>query len=381
MSSMYSPPTAIDLGKRMPRYCTVFLKWTISLLLLGYLAFELRSESVMERFWNCHKDWSLLVLGYGLCLVSVLTTIVRWHILLRSVQVPVGRMEVLRLGLFSYFLNLVSIGNIGGDLGRAVLVTRRRPGLRTQAVASVVVDRVIGLYALFLVASVAVLLSGFLQVPDRSMRIITRFTLLVTAASTIAFVVLIWFLTKYGDATSARLVGRFPRIESSIRKLHLAVRCYRDRPGVLFVALLMSIALRVTTTFGVYLIGEAIAAPAPTLGSQFVVVPLGIVAGCLPLPLNGLGAFEAIMEYLYRQLPGAVVQPGQGLLVAVGFRGVMVLTGVVGVLFWTLGSEGRARHSGPAGSADIRDPLRRRRSRRQLTAGTVKVSSSVGVGS
>ena len=49
---------------------------------------------------------------------------------------------------------------MGGDLFKAIFIAREQPGRRTEAVATVLVDRVIGMYALVLLTSAVICLGG-----------------------------------------------------------------------------------------------------------------------------------------------------------------------------------------------------------------------------
>jgi uncharacterized membrane protein YbhN (UPF0104 family) len=63
-----------------------------------------------------------------------------------------------------------------------------------------------------------------------------------------------------------------------------------------------------------------------------------MMVGILPLPMSGLGAFEAVIEFFYTQAPDAVViAKGQGLVVAFGYRVITLAIAVVGI-FYYLGS-------------------------------------------
>jgi glycosyltransferase 2 family protein len=311
-------------------------KWLISLSLLIVLGWRLRSEPGVEKYWCCNKDWTLLALGYAVCIVSVLMTIVRWHLLLRAAGVPITPRETLRLGLFSYFVNLISVGNLGGDVGRMILVNRVCPGRGPEVIASVVIDRVIGLYALLLVAAIAVVSSDTLRSSDASMQMIAFATLFFALLGTVVVLALAALGSVWRRTHSVSVTKRFQPFCGIMAKVIRAFQCYRRQPVTLVVTLAISVALRVLTTIGVYLIAKGIMVNAPAVSDQFIVVPLAMVAASIPLPLNGLGAFEVIMEYLYRQLPNAAGGAGQGALIAIGYRGVMIIVGAVGAMSWNL---------------------------------------------
>ena len=64
-------------------------------------------------------------------------------------------------------LNFVSLGAVGGDLFKAILAARKCHARRAEAVATVIIDRLIGLYIIFVMATVAMLATGVWRAADR----------------------------------------------------------------------------------------------------------------------------------------------------------------------------------------------------------------------
>ena len=116
------------------------------------------------------KRWDMLAAAWACCTVAVLLTFVRWWYLVRALDVPCRFRDAIRISFWGYLFNLAPLGIVGGDLVKAVMLDHEHPRHRAKAVASVLVDRVIGLYVLFVVASAAILLTGFwrIGVPDVS---------------------------------------------------------------------------------------------------------------------------------------------------------------------------------------------------------------------
>ncbi len=58
-------------------------------------------------------------------------------------------------------------------------------------------------------------------------------------------------------------------------------------------------------TLSLYLIARAMFVHVPDLARALILVPLGMVAGSLPLAPAGFGAFEFAIEKLYKIIPAA----------------------------------------------------------------------------
>jgi len=309
------------------------LKFGVSIALLVYLVRGAAQDNAFEKLRDQPKDWYAFGGAFLLCFLAVVLSIVRWYFLVRALELPFRLRDALRLGFLGYLLNFFSLGNVGGDLFKAVFIAREQHGRRAEAVATVVVDRVIGLYVLFLVATTAIFWTGFLSSGVREIQIVCRATLTCTVVGGVGLVVLLW--PGFTNGVASRRLSELPRVGPIIERLLLAVRMYRRKPAVLLLAAGLTVGVHVFTALGVYLVARGLPGTAPSLGSHFVVVPLAMVVGALPLPLSGLGAFEGALDFLYVYASSPEeVSAGQGLLVAFGYRLVTVAIAMVGVGIW-----------------------------------------------
>ena len=126
-----------------------------SVLLLGYLVYRAANDPQFVSLAQGQKNWPLLLCTLPICLVTVTITILRWHLLLRTLGLKFSIAETLRSGFLAYFVNLAPVGLVAGDSLKAVMLIHRNPGRKTEAIATVLVDRILGLYALLLLAAIA----------------------------------------------------------------------------------------------------------------------------------------------------------------------------------------------------------------------------------
>ena len=81
-------------------------------------------------------------------------TFVRWFFLVRVIEPRFKFSATMLLGFIGMVFNLVIPGAVGGDLIKAAYLVRMRIR-KTQAIASMVIDRILGLLALFILAAIA----------------------------------------------------------------------------------------------------------------------------------------------------------------------------------------------------------------------------------
>src|SRR5262245_9020199 len=99
---------------RTRRTITLVVKLGIAAAILAYLIYSGRDG--FARLWHEPKDWRMLTIGLLCTLASITLTFVRWHVLIRALDLKFRLIETLRLGALGFAFNFVSLGSIGGDL-------------------------------------------------------------------------------------------------------------------------------------------------------------------------------------------------------------------------------------------------------------------------
>src|SRR5947209_3196087 len=175
------------------RYIGFTVKYLIGLGLLGW---------VVSRHWNpdpgpglkqglakeFHPD--IMVLAAAIYLFGLLLQFIRWHALARAQDLPCSLYNAVRLGFIGFFWNnALPAGSIGGDIVKATFFAREQ-NRRTVAVATVLVDRAIGLWGLIWV--VLLLGSAFWLAGDQALQAPASRYIINISAGIIAATVVVW---------------------------------------------------------------------------------------------------------------------------------------------------------------------------------------------
>jgi uncharacterized protein (TIRG00374 family) len=321
------------VAHHLKKVLVMLLKVALSATIIGYLAYAATKRGdVFTNLRDEPKHWDLLAAAWACCTMAVALTFVRWWYLVRALDVPWPLADAIRMGFWGFLFNLLPLGIVGGDLVKAVMFGHEQPQHRAKGVASVLVDRVIGLYLLFVVASVAMLLTGFWwRIDNPDIHLMCEVTFILTIVGTIGLGVLLGpdlFVSR-----AIRASGRIPRIGPPLQSLLNAVRLYKHKPLVLFLSSLMSIGVHCSFAVGLHLIACGLPGNHLTLADHFVVIPVSNVAGVLPLPA---GPFEAVLDSLYTLVPvaGVPIIAGQGLVVALIYRLITLLIAAFGIPYY-----------------------------------------------
>ena len=277
---------------------------------LGLLAWMLSGQD-----WQAIRSFAvgipgfILLLALGLSFASQGASTLRWWILMHYQRIRVDYRMAFRLTSSGLFASNFLPGTIGGDVIRVAGILPRSPSPMV-GIASVVVDRGLGVTVMLFVLPLSVATFGPVLVP-----LLTR-----TAASPIL---------------ASGWTGPLARIR---RRLGDVLRPWLTQPQSLVdAAVAASFAILAYIT-GVWLIARG-------LEMEVTLVEVASVTGItyflsqIPISFNALGVREAAMIALYTQLGST---PEQAAALALVTRALVMLSTIPGAI-WLPGSLAAAR--------------------------------------
>lgn len=336
-------------GKRLRKRLVQWLKVLLSVGLLAFLVWDsVRTGEGLfsdergfrpDRLWNlvvyAGDHWWFLAAAMLCMMANVGFTFVRWWMLVRAVDVPLPFGESMRYSFVGYLINLAPMGIVGGDLAKAVLVGRRYPGHQAELVASVAVDRVLGLYVLLLVATGAALLTGVWAGPSLLLRQVSRAVFWVTVISTVVLGA-VWFPGR----AAVRLVSfleHLPLVGPFLYRCLEAFHAYGKRSYVLLVASLMTVPVHLLFALSIYYIGCGLFPRIHSLSLHFVFAPMAGLMQVIPI---SVGPGEFVLDRLFSLVPladGGTIPPGQGMLTMLVTRLFSLVIATLGVGYFLMG--------------------------------------------
>jgi uncharacterized membrane protein YbhN (UPF0104 family) len=330
------------LNATLKKIALLAAKIGLSVALLGYLFY---SASQKPGFWEMvygQKEWARLVLAWQIVFVTVVITTLRWRLLVQTLGMELSLRDATRIGFLGYAVNLLPLGLVGGDGLKAVFLARQNPTRRTEAVATVVVDRALGLIALLFLAAVG---TCFLRVDEMGFETLAARQKVSAMCRVIQILALgggagLVLLFVPGVTTSPlwNVLARIPVVGGVIRKLVDAMHIYRGRADRIAIALATSLVIHTLYALMVYFVGAALLGPngeltaePPTLKDHFIFVPIAMSAGALPI-----GAFEWTLDLLYDSFSpgGAAAAADKGFLIAIVYRVIQILVAGTGVAYY-----------------------------------------------
>jgi uncharacterized protein (TIRG00374 family) len=315
------------------RRLVALAKIALAAAILLFLFVRVRQNQGFSRLVNEPKQWHLLAAALACTFLSVTLSFVRWHVLVNALGLRFRLADALRLGALGFALNFVSLGTIGGDLFKAIFLAKDFPGRRTEAVATVMADRLLGLLMMMVLASTAILFADWRNAPPE-IAILCRTILLATVAGFIG-VGLLLFLPLLTDERIRGCARAVPLVGPTAARLIGAVEAYRDQKARLFLAAAIGLVVDTFFVTSFYLVARGLPVQAPSFAQHMLIVPVANMAGAIPVTPSGLGTLEAAVEALYRAVPGNPgIATGDGTLVALGQRVTMIAVAMIGMIYY-----------------------------------------------
>lgn len=344
---MSNSPVAVPLPWYAPTRRNV-IRWIILLLvigLLGYFAYHKGSElwEELKKQWS-QTNLSIREFGYGwfitgliVFLVSVLSTFIRWRILLQALHINCSYLNAMRLGFVGYVGSMVLPGSTMGDAFKAGFIMKENPGNRLGALASIVVDRFIGLYSLFLLSACIGIfhLNSIWSYEGKGgdeLRV-AFYVIAAVAASGIIFYLLFIMLPWQGRGYRAR-IHRIRYVGNFLGKILGAFAQYRRYPWAMVQAVVVGMAGHIGFVLSYYFASRALQGPGPTPDWQvhFIIIPFFMVFQAVPISFGGnLGAGELVLGGLY-QLVGALQV--KGILASLIQRLITWIVALIGLIWY-----------------------------------------------
>ena len=286
---------------------------------------ELQLDAILPTF---------LVAGFLFNFLATCVTIVRWRALVQALDAPLSLSDAFRFGFIGFMFNLSPFGIAGGDAIKVYLLAQKTKTPLDKATASVLMDRVLGLYAMFLLGLAAVFLTGFHHRTEPLARFTTQGLIALTLAATV-FLALV--LTPAAPKSRRlQLVEKIPLVGGALNKLARATLVYQNRKKILFWSFVSTFLVHLGFAVSLFFLAQGLFHKSPSLFDHVVLYCSGNVGSIIPL---SAGPLEYFLDELYPLFPvvgGVPFQHGYGMTIGVAYRLATVGVALVGVVYYFL---------------------------------------------
>ena len=295
--------------------CLVLVAWILHVIFAGEAEMQLGKDwGALSFAKQLRESWTIGPTGLwktisGVSLGWLLTSfvfmgttifigVIRWRTVLavQGLYLPLGRAA--GISLVAHFFNSFLLGSTGGDLLKAYYSAAATHHKKAEAVTTVVVDRLLGLFAMLLFVSLMALANWSVVMSQQ------RFMAVMLVVLGMLFVSgLVVVLSFWAGPTGARL--KFETLLAKLPKGDVLVRCieachaFGENPGFLPRVLGWSMLLSLACVLQIVALGHGLGLP---MGEHFrvllLIVPAIICISALPITPSGIGVRENLYVWL-----------------------------------------------------------------------------------
>lgn len=269
-------------------------------------------------------------MAISLVLLNLFFASERWRVLIRSQGLNAHPGSVLKLSLIGTFFNFAMPGGVGGDVIKAYYFTKDQPGSKVVAVTSVLMDRVLGLFAMILLALLVMIydLQHIAKIPvllTLFWFILSLFVIFIISLS------LIFSQVIYAHGTLKRIIQKLP-LSMKFMKLYESMHLYGRDGKRFFQVIILSLSSQVCSIIFLYLAGTLAGFSDIPAKTYFLVAPIGFMATAIPISPAGVGVGQAAFYFLFNLYNGQTSEVGPTCITA--FQVVTFLTSLSGAFFY-----------------------------------------------
>lgn len=249
----------------------------------------------------------LILIGYIILIAMITINHWRWWILLNARNFDVTFLKSLTLTYIGLFFNFAMPGSVGGDVVKGYYICRHHPERKMDAAFTILMDRVIGIFAMLSLAIIGILLSW--REVQQNLIIQNLFWLMTV----LFFGVLFLFVFFLYQNDQARWLQKVSQIHvfgvSFLLRVLKAFQAYRHRLKSLFIAFVLSLLSQFLAISLFMYIGAELG---EHLGFEtyLFAVALGFISSAIPLSPGGVGVGQVAFYFFFKTYTGQDLQVG-----------------------------------------------------------------------
>lgn len=283
---------------------------------------------------------TVLLVTLPFYLIAFLVAIYRWWLLVRGMEISGSLWNVTRLTMTGLWVSSVFPGGsvFAGDAARATLLGRENPGTYTVSAVSVLMDRVLGMFAILMIAIVALLVNPSLVMKSLWLQLLTM-TLVLTMIVPLSIVILAFSQRTYNWVLCSRLIKQIPG-RSLLLKIMESFYLFRKCPKVLVKGHLISYIGHGSMICAIYILSTAVGITLDSIPEYLFAISVGIISSMFPIsgPV-GIGVGNVGFAVAFH-----LVNSDHGAELAILWQVTFILASQLGLLFFLVGRKTGVSH-------------------------------------
>jgi uncharacterized protein (TIRG00374 family) len=306
------------------------IKLAIACGIIGYMVHK-NYDLLMTSLKGIHLKWFIIAMCFYLA--HLVAAAFRWYALLRIQHVDISFREAFSLTMQGFFFSLIMVvgGAIGGDVVKATFIAKRVPADRkVEGVFSILMDRIVGMIALFSL-TILIGLNNIELLQKLNGMILLLF--LACGLGLMAVVLLIAhrqfekipIALKVMNIVDEKTKGMLTRMKDVLDHYK---RYYKK---IILLVAFSVVFIHLMLPGAVYCLGASLGGEPLPIQKTTLAVAMGNTAGLIPLTASGIGTRDTVIKNI---LIHSDVPEGKAIAIPLLFTVIILLFNAIGGLFY-----------------------------------------------
>lgn len=305
------------------------LRILISLFLLALLLWLARDN--FTKIWQLISSINIAVFALAFLIFMLGVVLMAWRlqVILAGQDAFLFLRDLFPLTLIGYFFTNFMPTSVGGDLVKAHYISKKN-SRRLSAYTSVFVDRVIGMFSVALIATIALLITR--EVTGHRF---IFWSIIFLLGSCSLFALSLFqksLLKKISSALGLMRLAQLLSIDLPIKKAYGALAIYTTRKDLIAKALVLSVVAQFIAFGAIFFLAKSLMVYL-SFARILLVMPVIFVLCMLPVTMNGLG----LREWGFVLFLAPAIGEAAALSLSLLYLAIFLLASLIGgiiYLFW-----------------------------------------------
>jgi glycosyltransferase 2 family protein len=242
---------------------------------------------------------SIVILGFVIFFLQALVFSFRWKLFVNLVT-KVSIFKIFQLNLVGYFFNYFIPGGVGGDIVKALELSKDKSTTRSAALSTVMSDRVFGLFAMVSLTFIFLLAEYAINKEEYILKFLILSAFLFFGIS-IALLFLPFILLKLSKALSTKSSNVLLKLDKLVTSLHFTFTTFKNIK-IQFKSFFMSLAGQLIAIYFMFEVVKALGVTPPSFFLFFSLCCFSFVASAIPIFPAGIGVGQAAIYVMFANI-------------------------------------------------------------------------------
>jgi len=314
------------------RTLMTIIRFVVTSCLLWYVISKINIQESIEILVNANAIYLLAVLGVAISINVIYSRM--WKIVLAAQGIDIPLLRLLALYYVGLFFNNFMPSSFGGDIMKIYQLSRyTKKGFDSSM--SVLVTRFISLYALLLIATIALMWSGW------NIGFLDAIVLAATSFLSIIGVLIFFGTRLLGPMDQILARSGNGRLRAILEQVYGSMCLLKHHKVAIIIAIIHASICHILIIFAYYLLSLSLEFSIP-LYYFFLFIPLIRLLVMMPISINGFGLREGAFVALFAQV-GLSTSAAVSLSLIGRFMGILI--SLIGGVYYLFGSGAEASYA------------------------------------